>query len=1388
MNLSSTIIIMGGAQLSASSVSESLHYLSQYDGEVILVHSQEHQRQVAEIVQKFSSIRLIEIPDWNSSVAAFKAMTQASGEVLHFLGAGAVVTLEALSALKLELMSHPSIGMVGPIGNTSGWQSASYFLGPQSDCRLDAFEDVPLVQSKFSQRYAQQSRKVKSIEFCGLTVTKSMLMALGGFDQQLNEDIAPLDLAWRMGLMDKEIRVVQSAFVYFPSWNNRLNRPYDSNLQEDKQASERILSGKLLEHYGDVSRIPSSWDLWEVEHFQFQMPTQQSLIPQESTASLNPPVVVVYATSQQMNLETEVQFTLDGLQTLGASTDDILFVDGSSSSHQIDLNSQGIVSWSLNDLMGWSALLPRLQAWFPSRDILVLQAGTSLKPSSWRFVVSQIQLQEKSVYSGPMISELGTSMHQAPSEVFDWTDKLGQTSVRNFIFQKDLSILAMAEMNLIWTPELEFTLTDVKDPLKEAESSEAQSPEETSQDMLQGAEYPGYWKADQYLDSSGQPIADRKPDMVLLEIDSMDMPALSVVLRFIKHPGLKQIFFKFSNNYVQQAEGPHPYAQTGISPYDLRREVELAGFGHLEWDGSEFIEPKDLSQHEEIEVNIGLRTRFETLCSIATEMTLSAKPLSEQLHTDIKISLVVLALNKIEYTAKCIESAQKYCQQNIEWVLVNNGSTDGTMDYFRQVPGAIVIDNPTNLGVSAGWNQGIRAATGDYVMILNNDVILAPGSIENLVRCAINHPQSGIVAPRTNNIAGPQKIEGFDYVADDRVPGQLIEIMEANALASWQFPMIKGFCMLMPREVIQKVGYFDEAFGFGNFEDDDYSQRVARAGYELRVANDSVIFHYGSASFGQANIDWDQQMIKNQEIYNTKWSRGRSSIQYFEPGYEVPEDIVEHHPQYKVQDLESSMPQPELDESALLNEENLLTSQLQGDPSDANIYRQLAHIRHKLQDNPGAFKFYCQALGMNSFLDAIDYEVMEFLEKSFSVSERMSVIQYLAGLYPHLKAFQEVKESNIELNDSWVSKVQQFIESENYQEALATLNMVKEPSDSRWYNFRGLIAWYHGILDEAYDLFKQGLQLEPTHEDMLLNIFDCSLKLRLTQDVEILFERALSLDSNLHEARKCLEVLKNAKARGEVIPERLIESRELNLALENQIREGLLDLAMQSALDIIKADSEDYRAWNNKGLIHWYQEDMVEAIACFVKSVKLNPWYTDAVLNHYDCALLTGQVEGFEPVLNQCLKLAPNNQELLDVRKELLLGQWPERLSRYQGVQEELSQEKEKLKQAQDLIQNQKYDEAVVLLTDLLQGGKELSEAYNSLGIISYYWGNYDDAWHLVNRSLSLSPLAVDTLVNLWDIAQVSYKQNEAVEILTSALEMDPSLSEIRTILEGVGL
>lgn len=1400
MNKSSSIIILGGAQTSASSIMETLQFLDDYNGEVVIILSQANEN----LKDQFPNLDVRIIPKWNAAAAANQVLLDARSDVLHFIGAGAVITSLGLNELQNEVCSHPSIGAVAPLGNTSGWQSASYFLGPQSDCSIDKVEDVLEVQRRFSVRYSAQSRKVKSVEFCGMTLRREMFQALGGFDEDLNEVHTPLDLAWRIQLMGKELRVVQSAFIFFPPWKNPVEQMLSPEHLEQKNMSEWNLSHKLIRHYGTVSQVPSSWELWEIEHFQLKEASEMESSSPNHDLSSSRPAVVLYATSATTQLDQAYSLSIAALLKLGFDEDQILLVNGSDEAPMIQ---QNVVVWSLSDLMDWSTLLLRLQGWFHEKNLLILELGWMPTQSSWREIITHSDVEKFEILSGN---------HDAlPTlNVFDGTHSLLRTPIPCVYISHDFNLPSQSEIPVSQSLWMNFTKLDLLDPLQdqttkspsqnlpqepllESSVDEKLQPENpvsegvplapsmgdlNVDEWISQATFPGFWGKDIYVDKENQPIAQIKPDRIIVDLDAVDMPALSVVLRLLQHPGLEEVLFRFSNSYFQNTS-PKSYSHCGISPYDLRREVELAGLGNLKW----YVDPQgdlqsDQISYNEMEIDTKLRSEFEILCNTSSQMFLTAQPVSKKYHHELKVSIVVLALNKMEYTAKCIESTIKHCRQNYEWILVNNGSTDGTQEYFEKVPQAQVIHNSENLGVSAGWNQGIQAASGDYILILNNDVILAPGSIENLVRCAVNHPRSGIIAPRTNNIAGPQKIDGFAYRNDDAVPGQLIEIMEQNQLSSWQYPMIKGFCMLLPREVIEKVGFFDEQFGFGNFEDDDYSQRVARAGYELRVANDSVIFHFGSMSFGQANIDWDQQMVKNQELYNQKWKHGRSSIIEFQSDFVVPPDVMrdgkDHEPSQRPQEVSA--------EQLESQKESLITN-LSGDQGDGQLYRKIARIEEELNQPDQAFQFYCKSIEIDPHQHQIDHEVMSFLKKNYTHSQRGSVIQFLANKFMHLSAFQIETEEQIEVDDSWAERVQQFIESGNYREAESVLVLAESQGKKNpaWYNYRGLLYWYDDILDQAYQAFKKGLEFDPINEDMLLNLNDCAIKLRLFSETQQILERALSLDSQMHEARKCLEVLNHSIQRNQLDPELMIRRRELNLQLENKIREGLIDTAFEEAETLISQDSEDYRAWNNLGLIYWYKNDMVEAIQCFVKSIKLNSWYTDAILNYYDCALLTGQIETFEPVLNQCILLAPGNEELIQVRKEMILGQWPERLSNYQNVQSEVSHEKEKLKEANELIQRQEYDQAVLILTDLMQSGKELAEAYNSLAIISFYWGNHADAWSLVRKSLSLSPLNVDALLNLWDIALQTQQEEEAREILLSALEMDPTLLEIDKIVKG---
>ena len=92
-------------------------------------------------------------------------------------------------------------------------------------------------------------------------------------------------------------------------------------------------------------------------------------------------------------------------------------------------------------------------------------------------------------------------------------------------------------------------------------------------------------------------------------------------------------------------------------------------------------------------------------------------------------------------------------------------------------------------------------------------------------------------------------------------------------LEAIEFERITGFCMLIPRKVFQEIGYFDERFGKGNFEDDDYCFRAIYKGYKLLIANDSFIFHFGSVSFSGESVDWQKLMQENQKKFEEKWKK-----------------------------------------------------------------------------------------------------------------------------------------------------------------------------------------------------------------------------------------------------------------------------------------------------------------------------------------------------------------------------------------------------------------------------------------------------------------------------------------------------------------------------------
>src|SRR6185369_6908531 len=100
------------------------------------------------------------------------------------------------------------------------------------------------------------------------------------------------------------------------------------------------------------------------------------------------------------------------------------------------------------------------------------------------------------------------------------------------------------------------------------------------------------------------------------------------------------------------------------------------------------------------------------------------------------VSIVIPLFNQVEYTRQCVESLRRHKMENAEVLLIDNGSTDGTSEYLVSCTDLNIIRNRANLGCAGAWNQGVRETSSEWVVILNNDVIVSSGWLTGLLAAA----------------------------------------------------------------------------------------------------------------------------------------------------------------------------------------------------------------------------------------------------------------------------------------------------------------------------------------------------------------------------------------------------------------------------------------------------------------------------------------------------------------------------------------------------------------------------------------------------------------------------------------------------------------------------
>ena len=240
---------------------------------------------------------------------------------------------------------------------------------------------------------------------------------------------------------------------------------------------------------------------------------------------------------------------------------------------------------------------------------------------------------------------------------------------------------------------------------------------------------------------------------------------------------------------------------------------------------------------------------------------------------DTCISIIIPAFNQLEYCRQCIQSILLGTERPYMLILVDNGSTDGVSEYFDSIADATVIHSDANLGFAGGVNLGLERAEG-HALLLNSDTIVPRGWLGRLEKALEQSDNIGMVGPMSNCVSGSQQIPGLAFSSLDEVNAYADTWSHEHAGQLRDVARLVGFCLLIRDTVLKEVGRFDEAYGIGNFEDDDYCLRVLRAGYRLCVAEDAFIFHYGGRTFaGMGILDdaWVALIDDNKCIFEAKW-------------------------------------------------------------------------------------------------------------------------------------------------------------------------------------------------------------------------------------------------------------------------------------------------------------------------------------------------------------------------------------------------------------------------------------------------------------------------------------------------------------------------------------
>lgn len=228
-----------------------------------------------------------------------------------------------------------------------------------------------------------------------------------------------------------------------------------------------------------------------------------------------------------------------------------------------------------------------------------------------------------------------------------------------------------------------------------------------------------------------------------------------------------------------------------------------------------------------------------------------------------EVSIIIPSYNTCRFLINCLDSIYKTSKIPLEIIVVDNGSTDETVKEIKKQNEMKILRNKRNLGFAKAVNQGLKQASGEYLLLLNSDTVVSPGAIEKMVDYLEGHPEVGVVGCQLKDSDGSLQPSGgylpnlfnlffwMTFLDDLPIirkffPAYHLEeksFYEKERELGW----VTGAFFLTKKDVLKRVGFLDEKM-FMYVEEVDWCLRVKKAGFKIFFTPDASIIHLKGAS------------------------------------------------------------------------------------------------------------------------------------------------------------------------------------------------------------------------------------------------------------------------------------------------------------------------------------------------------------------------------------------------------------------------------------------------------------------------------------------------------------------------------------------------------------